>query len=370
MKTNGKASKHAYIIDALRRDIMGGVFLPGSRLPRQGELAQRFQVGNGTITHVIQQLAREGFLTARPRVGTVVCERLPHLTNIVIALSAANAPGGHWSKYETALVNATRLLCRDVNRPMRLLEGLDDPLGPSRRELTDLVRTHQVAGVLFATSPHHFIGTPVLEEPGVARVAVMSPTVLIAGVDTMIAANVRFLERALDHLAARGRHRIAILGNPAALAVDDLELRRQLAARDMVCRPAWNLVLSLEIPETARPVTRLLMQSGAADRPDGLIIANDNLVDDAIAGLIDEGVAVPQDLDVVAHCNFPWPPAKALPVMRLGVDVRAVLHLGIELIDRRCRGETLPVAVAVPAVFEGHVAAPSLPIEFRSVARS
>ena len=100
---------------------------------------------------------------------------------------------------------------------------------------------------------------------------------------------------------------------------------------------------------------RLMMRAGQTDRPDGLVITNDNLVDDAIAGLVAEGINVPDDLEVVAHCNFPWPPVKIMPIQRLGLDVRAVLRLGIDLIDRRRAGKKIPKVVTVPAVWEHNV---------------
>ena len=356
MKLHGKESKHEYILDTLRHEILTKVFPPETRLPTQSELTQRFQVGSGTITKVLQQLTSEGFITAKPKVGTIVLGKLPHLNNIALALPQAKNPNAswlnaHWSKYYTALANVATALQTELGRPIRILEGFDDPLGEARHDLAELVRTHQVAGVLFAASPHLLRGTPILEEPGVPRVAFMRPEAF-QGIDSQICGPERFIDLALDYLASRGRRRIAVLSNPDNVQIQDAPVQRLLAARKMVCPPCWAIAVNLNSPETAQNIMRLMMRPGKSDRPDGLIITNDNLVDDAIAGLVAEGIRVPDDLEVVAHCNFPWPPFKTLPIKRLGLDITALLRCGIDLIDRKRAGKKIPAIVHIDAVWE------------------
>ena len=354
MKINGKASKHEYITDTLRREILGEVFAPGTRLPVQGELAQRFRVGSGTITNVLQRLSREGFLTSKAGVGTIVQDDLPHLNNIAVALPVTR-DGRHWSKFYTAIANAVPSIRAELGRPIRILEGLDNPHSEARRDLIDLVQTHQVAGILFATSPHVLIDTPILNEPGVPRMAIMCQGVPMPGIDTRIVIGEQFMDQALDYLASRGRRRIAIF-DTRHIPHDEPQLQQMLAARNMVCPPWWTFPLSIDLPVAARHVTRLMMRAGQADRPDGLVVMNDNLVDETVAGLVAEGIKVPDDLEVVAHCNFPWPPVNILPIKRLGVDVCNLLRLGIDLIDRRRLGETVPQDIILPAVFEEAIA--------------
>ena len=104
---------------------------------------------------------------------------------------------------------------------------------------------------------------------------------------------------------------------------------------------------------TVQNVVRLLMHG--KDRPNGLIITDDNLVEDAVAGLVAEGVEVPVDLEVVAHCNFPWPPLKTYPFRRLGPDVRGMLLACIDAIDKARRGEPAPGVIESPAIWESDI---------------
>jgi hypothetical protein len=70
-------------------------------------------------------------------------------------------------------------------------------------------------------------------------------------------------------------------------------------------------------------------------------------------------IRVPKDLDVVAHCNFPWPEIKVMPVKRLGLDMRGYLLTAVDLIDRRRRGVTVPDVTWIEAVWEEELPAAS-----------
>jgi DNA-binding LacI/PurR family transcriptional regulator len=102
------------------------------------------------------------------------------------------------------------------------------------------------------------------------------------------------------------------------------------------------------------------MHGDAANRPDALIITDDNLVEHAQAGLIAAGIRVPDQVEVVEHCNFPWPPS-VLGTKRLGFDSHAILRACIDLIDRQRRNETVPGMTLVPAIFEEELAVPAAP---------
>ena len=62
------------IAAALREDIVQGLFAPGSRLPNESALAERFGVNRHTLRQAMQGLAREGFVQVRHGSGTFVRE--------------------------------------------------------------------------------------------------------------------------------------------------------------------------------------------------------------------------------------------------------------------------------------------------------
>ncbi|MEV0709254.1 GntR family transcriptional regulator [Nocardia aurea] len=65
------------VADSLREDIQSGDYAPGSTLPKQNELAERFGVNIKTVRQAVALLESEGLVTPIRRRGTVVRERPP-----------------------------------------------------------------------------------------------------------------------------------------------------------------------------------------------------------------------------------------------------------------------------------------------------
>ena len=93
---------------------------------------------------------------------------------------------------------------------------------------------------------------------------------------------------------------------------------------------AWCLRCGFSLVESARDVTRLLFSPAPADRPDGLIVADDNFTEQAIAGVLETGCRIPQDVTVVSHWNFPLPAPQMVPIHTAGPDARLIIDAGIK----------------------------------------
>ena len=65
----------AQVVDGFRETIVGGYYAPGDVLPTSRELARLLGVSMIVSAPALKRLADEGFVLARPRVGTVVRDR-------------------------------------------------------------------------------------------------------------------------------------------------------------------------------------------------------------------------------------------------------------------------------------------------------
>jgi DNA-binding LacI/PurR family transcriptional regulator len=114
---------------------------------------------------------------------------------------------------------------------------------------------------------------------------------------------------------------------------------------------------SLSHPETARRLAHLMVRRQQDHPPDALFIGDDNFVEYATAGIIDAGARVGEDLEVVGHCNFPWPTPSAIPLRRLGYDVREFLDVSLKTLQQQRDGQEHP-PYTVPARFEDELTFP------------
>ncbi|MFZ4398304.1 MAG: substrate-binding domain-containing protein, partial [Kiritimatiellia bacterium] len=122
----------------------------------------------------------------------------------------------------------------------------------------------------------------------------------------------------------------------------------------LTLRPQWIQAALPSAGPWIRQLGHLLVQGAPGERPDALVITDDNLVPELTAGLAESGVA---DLAVVAHTNFSYPTPSAVPVTRLGYDVATLVTTCMEFIGQQRRGEKPPALTLLPALWEGEVSA-------------
>lgn len=342
-------TRQKHVLETLRREIVTGKYPPGGQLPVQTELTARFGVGSSTVAQALGVLGREGFVNSRRGAGCMVCNKPPHLNNIVVAVPNRHLPGCHWSNYYATVTRVVSELRNETGRPILLFEELEDRTSRSFLELEELVRADRVAGIVFVNPPTPLVGSLIMDKPAIPRVAVSSYDE--KPVNARVEVNGFFIEKAVDCLLSQGRRNIALLTSTAGWGqAYGSHIRKVLETRNVNCPPHWQIPFNIDTPVTVRNVVRLLMQG--TDRPNGLIITDDNLVDDAVTGLVAAGVKVPGELEVVAHCNFPCPSLKTLPFHRLGPDIGGMLRACIAVIDQIRQGAPTPTILESPAVWE------------------
>jgi hypothetical protein len=341
------------ILSALKTRIVSGRMAPGTRLPTRRELETEFDSTLVTIQRALERLQDEGFVTARGKAGTFVAERPPHLYNYALAFPRAPSSNrDSWPRFWEALCYEAAAVERTQPRRVELFYDIDGRHDGNRyHRLIEMVRTQRLAGLIFPHHPVELAKSRLLVEPGIGRVAFMQ-TAEINDVLAISFDYYSFMRRAIDYLQSRGRKRIAVLGL-AEWPQDYWQwFAREVPSRGMSTHEYWVQALARSAHRAAGNLTHLLMQKGQRELPDGLIIMDDNLLEHGTQGLLAAGIKVPDELDVVAHTNFPWPTPSAVPVRRLGFDVRRILAVSLDRIDQQRRDEQAPHMTTVRATFE------------------
>lgn len=359
-KTPAGPVRQEHILKALRAEIVGGQFAPGARLPTRVELEKRFGTTSVTIQRAMHRLAGEGFIRADCVTGTFVAAHPPHLTQF--ALAFPYSPDSIPSQFFRAIrVEADRW----QNPERRVLSFYDVESHTDVEDYQRLLRYVQstrLAGLIFAANPFVLrqMGSPLVATPDLPRV-VIEDGMDVGGFPTVYPDLPAFLPKAFDHLVARGCQRVAVV----MLAKEDLgadlgQVQATAAKRGLTVKPPWIQAASPATGTWIRQLGHLLVQGAPGERPDGLVITDDNLVPELTAGLVASGIRVradgealrPGDLAVVAHTNFPHPTLSAVPVTRLGYDITKLVATCMERIDQQRHGETSPAVTVLPPIFE------------------
>jgi DNA-binding LacI/PurR family transcriptional regulator len=352
------ATADEQIADQLREKIVKGRWKPGSRFPARVALIKELGTCLATLQKAMDQLAEEGFIEVGPRKkGTRVASHPPHLTQYRLVFP--HGPGD-FGQFWHALEAAARQRSTE-KQEFLCFYGLTGHRDIAEyREIVREVETRRVAGLIFASSADEFRGTPLLDKTGLPRVAIAAKGYL-PGIPKVEIDLQSFMQQAVDTLVARGRTRIALLSASVAGGMGDL-FHQALAKRGLKSRPAWEQFASQRNPLAARHVMELLMQSGQPERPNGLIVSDDNILTSAGEGLVAAGVRVPargepgrpDDLHVMALTNFPLLVPSVIPVTRIGFDIPAMLDLLVQRLEQVRHGEKPPEVTCMPAVMESH----------------
>lgn len=332
----------------LRQQIVVGVWPAATRLPTRLELCRTFAASTVTMQQALDRLAAEGFVEARGSSGTFVTDRPPHRYAVALVFPEpvrTTRQNRFWAALEQEALS-----CHDSEYQLDVLHGINGQAGsPAMSAAESAVRRHLYGGLIFATTPFMLRDNVLLTQPGLARVAFMTPNDTLPDLLCVRTGMDSFARKAVDYLVARGRRRIALVTVPT---FQMSPFTQSLSAHGVRVPEHWHQRVSLWNPECVQNVMQLMFRPEQPDRPDGLIIADDNLVEPATRGLVAAGIQVPETLDVVAHCNFPWPTPSLVPARRLGFDASQVLQASLDLIRCQLQGQAPVPHRVVPALFE------------------
>jgi DNA-binding LacI/PurR family transcriptional regulator len=309
-----------------------------------------------TVQAALDRLTRDGFIASRQRAGTFVLDHPPHLFDHGLVFTDDLGEPRNWGQFWRAILNESLDPVPWRPRRLRAYRGVNNRADNEvYQQLIGDVRAHRLAGLILPSMPGELCGTSLLDDgPAIPMVAVMDRLRDFPSVHALQLDHQGMIDLAMEKFVAAGRKRLGMF-----VYLERTEIERIITAaaqRGLEVRPYWAQRVSVFQPTYAREVAHLMMHAGQNERPDAIFVADDNLLEHVSAGIVDAGVS-PRDVTIVSHCNFPWPTPSALPVQRVGYDVRTILKVGIDAIDRLRRGEIQPSTSMIPAITESEVEA-------------
>ena len=321
-----RGKKRIGLEQALKHSILTGELSPGTRLPTLEQLNLEFNASKATFQHVINRLKKQGFIRSVERQGMFVADHLPCETHFGLVFDRkTNAflkkieeqadflnQEGRWqfsvfrNEYSPALLERNWNTLRERLQE-RTLAGLFFFFNPVDEEILQLIREFsEVPMLMYDYYPDH-------------------ETLLVLKMEPESCA-----EKSLSLFLERGITRLAVIckpDQPLTTSFRNAARKKGIEIPDRWCLPAPEYS-----SEGARNIVMLLLSLPPEQRPRGLYLTDDNLLNAVQAGIVESGVRVPQDLTVVCHTNFPDPPETVIPVPKVGFDNRELLRRSIEAV--------------------------------------
>ena len=345
--SNGVSSQN--IARDLRRGITAGVLAPGAQLPTRLELESKYGTTSVTIQRALDRLVRDEFIYVNGRRGTYVSPHPPHLSRYALVFRHdPDRDHETWTAFYSALTNQAARLQRRDERNISTYTAVDGHVdSPNFNKLLEEIAAERLAGIVFVDGIFGLENSPLVTSTHLPKVSIGAVkaencTALLLNEDS-------FIKRALEHFEKQNRKRLAIITHRMSNHPFSRALMQAAHKRGFEIEPFWNQVCFAAQAPAARAQAHLLMK--CTSRPNALLITDDNLVEHATAGLVEAGVLVPQDIEVVGHANFPEPTTAVVAARRLGYDTVEILEAALASIDARRREEKTAASFSMDAVF-------------------
>ena len=290
------------------------MYKTGDRLDSELTLAKRYQTSVLTVREALSALAEQGIVDRRHGSGTYILD--PLARQHVAVYTGLDISHPRTSYFYLRLIQQLRQMVRAAGYRVRLYVGEVQPgeLAPEMNcpEFLEALEAEDVCGVVaVATAPGAWLAP--LKERGVAVVG--STADFPYQVTTESASVIR---EGIERLILRGRRKLGFLGWVDHQATDLFSA--VLHEHGLPVHPEW-------IRSDLHPSTegagweefRGIWLNGEC-KPDGLLIADDMLLTDAAAAILDLGIKVPDELAVVSHMNRGSLLLPPFPVDRMEYD--------------------------------------------------
>lgn len=302
-----KKPLHVQAAEVLREEILTRC-QPGQKLESESRMAEQLGVSLLTLRHAVGALAHEGLVERRQGSGTYVAD---FSAKRHVAIVNRADPSIHGSAFQLRIYHLLGAIFHARGYRHRFYVWGDGTDGG--RDFKEDASHGSVCGVVFVAM-HADPALPILREKRI-------PFVDTAGGATSGGMAMDWPKMVRDgarHLLERGCRKIALMqwsySLPAERCIE--ALRSALSDYGVPLEEGWiRQTVSPDAPGAGWEQFREIW-SAKSEKPDGLIVTDDVLFRDVALGILDSGIKVPDQLQVVTHANkgsgihYPFPVAK------------------------------------------------------------
>lgn len=289
-------SIRSQVAEYYRNRILCGELQPGDRLPPARTLARELGVAEANVHYALGELAGEGLISRRPRAGSIVVRREPGLHSVAVFISWRSLMRGE---------EFTRLLVRFLTdrfeeRDVECHVLYDTPGGTGRNALRRLAAERRIQGVVYRSiEPDELKFCQALNVPftGISSLRLANRVPLMTA---------ELLEKMTGALRRAGCRSFGVLAPWRYSPVIVRVLHRRADAARMEFRDEWLFdgrysSESFIVDRTSFAWNGIACLNALSERPEGLMLFSDDLVDGVAMAFYRSGMRVPQDYRLAIH---------------------------------------------------------------------
>jgi len=338
------------VAEQMRKKIITGEILPGTKLPATSEMATQSGTDVRTVHRALTELVKEGLITRARKIGTYVCERKKDISPIGIYFSEKPE---RQRGFIQALNKELQELCHERNIATRVWYDQREDQSTVLPEIEQALHDHSInALIATAADSRH--------SKWLARLPIPLAT-LGGSFDSSVHLDLnQFFEKSIRILREKGITKIGFItalrgDHPALKGVASFARSEGVEVKDeWVFRPTEFLRNDYYEFFGFDCFQQLWSQ---AERPEGLIVYPDEMARGVVMGVMNTQAKVPEELQVVFHKNMEIDYFCHLPVTYVATCVRDVAEAHLKQVMDCFEGiETKPIAVPHRVI---HVAEPT-----------
>jgi DNA-binding LacI/PurR family transcriptional regulator len=297
------------IISYVRSGIVSGKFKPGQRLKGREYFCEKFSTTPITVQRAFNRLIERGFVTAEKSVGTFVAEK-PTCLNQIAFLFASTPASNNWTSFSQVVVDSIPNIEKNAGVVIKCFYGMghNEDNVDVFNELEKCSKEQTLVAAIYLAELRYF-RKKALSGINIPYYDVAQPN-KAGGQPRIELKKLEYYQKGTAKFKELGRKRIAIV------TVDVFVLEREEMVKEVFSQygmeyyepyvQSFNLNKQFmhEKKYWVDRFLRLLFSLPDGEKPDGIFITDDNFVDITYNSLVDMGLEIGKDIDVIAHANF------------------------------------------------------------------
>lgn len=344
---DSRVPAHRRVAAALRAEIEGGVFVPGTQLPAEPDLALQFGISRGTLRQALLSLRAEGLIDAVPGRGNFVSRGLPAHADRRRRVVGVVVP----SVAQPYVADLLAWIEEELHEGgYSMLVGTS---GSTRQQQTGRIHRILEEGASgLVVYPIDYDPDPQLFEQLLQRdfpVVLIDRHIVGLAVDTVEPDNIGGSYAAVRHLIELGHRRICFVstdnlrttsvadrlrGYEEALISAGLPVDRELIFSQLPVSRRWPIEAADGRRREVATVARFLERS----RPTAVFTLHDYLAADVLGAAAMLGLAVPRDLAVASFDDDPAAARLAVPLTAVAQPREQLGRTAAQLVMERIEG--------------------------------